>query len=110
DAAEHHDLADISGGHSLVDDVGVQARQVERGQRLGELEYADGHQKRPVRLEVAPQYAKEHQVISLSVDFSEGLGVPAAPYRMIEVSWSVVNSAPAFNCGKAVENATRRMI
>jgi hypothetical protein len=45
DAAEPHDVAGIAGHHALVDDRGVERRQVERGHRLHQLEGQDDRER-----------------------------------------------------------------
>ena len=49
--AEHHgtgadDVAGVAGGHALVDDVGVQAGQVEHRHDADELQHHDGGEQR----------------------------------------------------------------
>ena len=48
DAAGPHDVAGVAGDHAVVDDVGVQRGQVQRGQRLHELQQHD-HDDRSLR-------------------------------------------------------------
>ena len=60
DPTETDDVAGVALGDAVVDDVGVEARQVEHRDRRRELEDDDRRQPAAVRREVVPQESPEH--------------------------------------------------
>ncbi len=61
DRAGVHDVCGVAGRDALVDDVGVQARQVERGDGADELQGDDHPQPGLVGLEVGADESDQHQ-------------------------------------------------
>ena len=58
--ADAQDVARVALGHAVVDDVGVEARQVERGQRAEQLEHDHGEQGPGVRPQAGPEQGDQH--------------------------------------------------
>ena len=50
----------IAAGDSLVNDFGIEAGEVQRGNSGRQLEYQDGHYLRQIRLGVAPYKGDKH--------------------------------------------------
>ena len=61
-AADVHDVAGVAAGHALVDDVGVQAGQVERGEGADQLQPDHRGQPAAVGPQVTDEQADEHGV------------------------------------------------
>ena len=58
------DVAGVAGDHALVDDVRVQARQVQRGHGGDELQHHDRHQRLPVGPQIAAQQSRSARPVS----------------------------------------------
>ena len=70
--ADPQDVVGVAGGDPLVDDVGVQARQVERRHRADQLQ-DDHHAQQPlVRLQLVAEQTDQHQCPPSSVVRSAG--------------------------------------
>jgi hypothetical protein len=54
------DVAGVTGEDALVDDAGVERRQVQRRHRLDELQHDDGEERTAVAIEVRPEHAQQH--------------------------------------------------
>ena len=61
--AEPQDQAGVAGGDAPVDDLGVQARQVQRGDGADQLQHDDRRQRRSVGPQVGAQQSGEHDVL-----------------------------------------------
>src|SRR5690606_29702782 len=63
-AAHPEDVAGVAAGHAVVDDVRVQAGQVERGQRRCELQHDDDRDRPPIWPDVGADETEEHGATS----------------------------------------------
>src|SRR5690606_22349662 len=68
------DVVGVAAGDAAVDDVGVEAGEVQRRQGADELQRHDGGDEPAVWLEMGAEKARQHQ--------------RASPFNRIEASWS----------------------
>src|SRR5690606_18451696 len=73
-AADPEDVVGVAAGDAVVDDVGVEAGEVQRRQGADELQRHDGGDEPAVSLEMGAEKARQHQ--------------RASPFNRIEASWS----------------------
>ena len=93
DAAGRDDVTGVALGHALVDDVGVQRGQVQRGDRADQLEDDHGGQRAAVGTQVGAQQANQHH------------GAPTGCVRTRCRSGSVIESVVGSDRRKAVFSA-----
>jgi hypothetical protein len=55
-----HDVGGIALGNTMIDDVGVQGRQVQRGNGADELQHDHNHERCPVTPRVLAEQTKKH--------------------------------------------------
>src|SRR5690606_22549097 len=65
EAAAAPDVSDVGLGDAVVDDVGVDLGQVQRGHHTGELQHDDQEQQPPVSGDVADEDLSQHGRTSL---------------------------------------------
>ena len=65
-AAQVNDVAGVALDHAVVDDLGVQARQVQRRERMHELQPDDKPNGAPVRARIGAQQPDQHDVARIT--------------------------------------------
>ena len=68
EAAGGPDVAGVTASNSLVDDVGIEARQVERGDGLRRLQHEHGEELWLVTAQVRAQQADQHALVTRSCE------------------------------------------
>ncbi len=78
DAAGRQDVVRVAEDHALVDDVGVERRQVQRRQRLRQLQQQDERERLAVGPQVAAHQSDQHGSVSGGILAGNGVGRTSA--------------------------------